>query len=98
MAGENACLFQVLAEHQKSVLEQLLSSQAQANAKLLESVTHSLEKWAPPGGGTSDSTGASGQTTTPMMRVQKMTTEDDPKVFLNTFERTAMAAGWAHAQ
>lgn len=42
--------------------------------------------------------GGPGQPTTPLVKVQKMMPEDDLEAFLNTFESTATAAGWAHHQ
>lgn len=43
-ATKNARLFQVLAEHQRTVMEHLVTSQTQMNTKLWERVTASLEQ------------------------------------------------------
>lgn len=67
-------MFQMLTEHPWAVLEQLVTTQAQANAKLWKSVNNAL--------GRQDS--RSTWTPHPLVRVQKMTTNNDPEAFLNT--------------
>lgn len=95
--GENARLFQALLKQQKVVVEFVVSTQTQANAKLWEAVIYFLETQVALTPGT-PGVGGPGQPATPLVRVQKMTTEDDADEFLNAFERTATVAGWAQTQ
>lgn len=92
ISRKNVHLFQVLAEHHKVVLEQLMTSWAQANGNMWEQVTYTLEAQVgtpTPTGGCSSS---NVEVAAPYVKVQKMTLEDDPEEYLNTFERTPRAA------
>lgn len=87
-------LFQVLAVHQKTLLKQVVATQAQDSAHLWDQVTRSLESRTreTPKQGMAPSSGM--RPVQPAVRVWNMTTSDDPEVFLKTLERTAMVAGW----
>lgn len=86
-ATENAHLFQ---HHQKTLVEQLVTTQTGANRQIWEQVAKALEGLK--GGGGSRSTGGT-QPVQPVVRVLKMTSAGDPEAFLNTFECAAMVAG-----
>lgn len=97
-AMESAWLFQAPVEHQKMLLEQLLTTLTQTNARLWDQVTRSLQ--AKPGmlTGTQGNPTPDTQPIQQVVHVQKMTPTDVPETFLTAFERTANLAGWPQEQ
>lgn len=82
----------MLVEHQWTIMEQLVSTQAQANTKPLG--TSAAGSQAKAGA----STTATGRAVQPVVRVQKMIPMDDPKAFMNVFKRTSAAAAGPEGQ
>lgn len=80
------------------ILEQLVSNQNAANLKLWDAVTRSFEN--PKGSERPFGRGMCrpGRPAAPVVKVQKMMPDDDPEAFLNTFECTPTATGWAQDQ
>lgn len=82
-------MLQHLADQQQSMLDQLMAAQVQTNQRLWDNVTQAVRS-APAGA----EEGGGDSTRHPMICIPKMTTEDDPETFLNSFECSAWAAGW----
>lgn len=68
------------------------------NLKLWDAVTQSLVGLNGGDRNAGHGTGGPGQSTLPLVKVQKLPSENDLEAFPNTFERTTTAAGWAHDQ
>lgn len=74
-------LFQLLAEQQRILLDQMASSQVQMNAQLWEQVTKSMAQV-----GACTQSGEGGQRSNLAIKVQKMTAYDDLEVYFNAFK------------
>lgn len=96
-ATENDRLFQMLAEQQKDVLAQVLAEQVTANQQVWDHVAQSLavQRLAEQ---PKETTLGTMTTPQPLIKVQKMTPDDNLDTFVNAFERTAIAAIWPKAQ
>lgn len=70
-----------------------MCNQNTANLKLWDAITWSLEGSQGRGCNIGWVVGGPGQPSMPVVKVQKITTADEPEAYLNTFERMVTAAG-----
>lgn len=78
---ENIRLSQVLAEHQMTIMEQVIAIQVQANTRLWEQVTSSLAAKVTDGAKTETLASQGACPMQPVVQVQKITPNDDPEWF-----------------
>lgn len=91
--AENSRLFKMMADQQKTLMEQVTASQHQANQHLWEHILKAFTLV-----GSNGSVMPASREVQPQVKVQKMITADDPKASLNAFVCTVTAAGLPEGQ